>query len=131
KKTFKFAKLDVSGRSTWALVVDSSVRGLGFFCNSTVLIGDTVSLTAKKQQFKIVHSQRAAFGFSRLGAQLLLLNLMLCFGLKATTANAETLSESWYLMRAHSNIQIGNYKAAVEAYDKILQTSPDNTDVLK
>jgi tetratricopeptide (TPR) repeat protein len=41
------------------------------------------------------------------------------------------LKKNWYLSRAKSNMEIGNYKAAIEAYEKVLEEDPDNSDVMR
>jgi cellulose synthase (UDP-forming) len=43
-------------------------------------------------------------------------------------AHGNALTEAWYLSRARSNMKLGNYKAAVEAYEKVVQANPENAD---
>ena len=40
-------------------------------------------------------------------------------------------TEKWYLERGKSNMEIGNYKAAIEAYQKATQLNPDNREAMK
>src|SRR4030095_5521094 len=63
--------------------------------------------------------------------------LLACIGLfaaSAALAQAPSLkegTESWYLERAKSNMEIGNYKAAIEAYQKATQLNPANREAMK
>jgi cellulose synthase operon protein C len=50
--------------------------------------------------------------------------------LTATPARAG-MSEQWYLFRARSNMEIRNYKAAIEAYRKVLEEDPHHRDALR
>jgi len=38
------------------------------------------------------------------------------------------LTESWYLSRGKSNLAIANYKAAIEAFEKVVAMDPDNLE---
>ena len=49
----------------------------------------------------------------------------------APATPADTLKETWYLMRSRSNMQIGNYAAAIEAYEKYLELKPDDQEALR
>ena len=40
-------------------------------------------------------------------------------------------TEKWYLERGKSNMEIGNYKAAIEAYQKATQLNPNNREAMK
>ena len=40
-------------------------------------------------------------------------------------------TEKWYLERGRSNMEIGNYKAAIEAYQKATKLNPDNREAMK
>ena len=46
------------------------------------------------------------------------LMLLMVTGLD-TRAGAEDFTESWYLSRGRANMEIENYKAAIEAYEKV------------
>ncbi|MFO0691573.1 MAG: tetratricopeptide repeat protein [Myxococcota bacterium] len=65
----------------------------------------------------------------------LVLILALVFG--ATTvmaAESETPAsgtEWWYVLRARANMKIGNYRAAIESYEKAAELNPDNREALK
>ena len=59
-----------------------------------------------------------------------LLPMVLVLGV-CSSAHAEGIRESWYLMRGRSNMEIGNYKAAIEAYEKAVEQNPDNRDSMR
>ena len=40
-------------------------------------------------------------------------------------------TENWYLERGKKNMEIGNYKAAIEAYQKAAKLNPDNREAMK
>lgn len=44
---------------------------------------------------------------------------------------AADFTESWYLSRGRANMQIGNYKAAIEAYEKVVDKHPDNREAMR
>ncbi len=46
-------------------------------------------------------------------------------------APADIIQEAWYLMRSRANMEIGNYAAAIEAYEKYLEIKPDDREALK
>ncbi len=46
-------------------------------------------------------------------------------------ASANVVQEAWYLMRSRANMEIGNYAAAIEAYEKYLEIKPDDREALK
>jgi len=48
----------------------------------------------------------------------------------AATAT-EAIEEAWYLMRSRANMKIGNYVAAIEAYEKYLELKPGDREALK
>jgi Tfp pilus assembly protein PilF len=39
--------------------------------------------------------------------------------------------ENWYMNRGRSNMEIGNYKAAIEAYEKVVERDPDNREAMR
>lgn len=41
------------------------------------------------------------------------------------------LAESWYLSRGRSNMEIENYKAAIEAYEKVVEHDPTHREALR
>jgi tetratricopeptide (TPR) repeat protein len=48
-----------------------------------------------------------------------------------STAWAAGFLESWYLSRGNANMAIGNYKAAIEAFEKVMELNPDNREALR
>ena len=46
-------------------------------------------------------------------------------------AQAESGSEWWYVLRGRANMKIGNYRAAIEAYEKAAELNPNNREALK
>lgn len=40
-------------------------------------------------------------------------------------------TEWWYVLRARANMKIGNYRAAIESYEKAADLNPDNREALK
>jgi tetratricopeptide (TPR) repeat protein len=62
-------------------------------------------------------------------------SLMLAIGIATlvATGSAATLpfGESWYLLRARANMQIKNYRAAIEGYQKALAINPDNAEAAR
>ncbi len=44
---------------------------------------------------------------------------------------ASGFSESWYMSRGKANMKIGNYKAAIEAFEKVLEINPDNREAMR
>ena len=46
-------------------------------------------------------------------------------------AHASGVMESWYMSRARSNMSIGNYKAAIEGYEKALEADPSNQEAMR
>ena len=46
-------------------------------------------------------------------------------------AAAGVFEESWYRMRSRENMKIGNYAAAIEAYEKYLELKPKDREALK
>ncbi len=61
-------------------------------------------------------------------AALLLISLA---GEAAAQSKPESMSESWYLLRGHANMKIGNYNAAIEAFEKATRLNPDNQDAMR
>src|SRR5512134_61363 len=49
---------------------------------------------------------------------------LLAIALAAAPAAQAGLAESWYLSRGRANMKIGNYAAAIEAYEKALAANP-------
>lgn len=48
-----------------------------------------------------------------------------------TEAHAGSLKESWYMSRGKANMNIKNYKAAIEAFEKLIEINPDNREALR
>lgn len=46
-------------------------------------------------------------------------------------AVAEDFTESWYLSRGRANMEIENYKAAIEAYEKVVERDPNHREALR
>ncbi len=44
---------------------------------------------------------------------------------------AETLAESWYLVHGRSSMRIGNYRAAIEAFQKAVEIDPGNREAAR
>lgn len=58
--------------------------------------------------------------------------IALCFLIAAPeTVWADVIQEGWYRMRSQSNMKIGNYSAAIEAYEKLLKMEPNDRESLK
>ncbi len=49
----------------------------------------------------------------------------------AMQAQLKEGTEKWYLERGRSNMEIKNYKAAIEAYQKVTKLNPDNREAMK
>src|SRR5881397_2913227 len=65
-------------------------------------------------------------------ARALIQVLMVLTGLFASTsAWAEGFTESWYMSRGRANMDIGNYKAAIEAFEKVVEQNPDNREAMR
>jgi tetratricopeptide (TPR) repeat protein len=62
------------------------------------------------------------------GAALAIAVLLLPGALLAESAQG---TEKWYLERGRSNMEIGNYKAAIEAYQKAVKLDPENREAMK
>lgn len=60
---------------------------------------------------------------------LLLINLVGA-GFEAS-AWATGFTESWYMSRGKANMKIGNYKAAIEAFEKVLEINPGNKEAMR
>ena len=61
---------------------------------------------------------------------LISLTLLMLIGLN-THAEAEDFTESWYLSRGRSNMEIENYKAAIEAYEKVVERNPNHREAMR
>jgi len=46
-------------------------------------------------------------------------------------AGAEGLTESWYLSRGRANMEIKNYKAAIEAFEKVVERDQNHREALR
>lgn len=62
--------------------------------------------------------------------------VVLCLSLLAawqplSISFAADLVESWYLSRGRSNMEIENYKAAIEAYEKVVEHDPNHREGLR
>jgi tetratricopeptide (TPR) repeat protein len=55
---------------------------------------------------------------------------LLSFGCASTTWGTG-FSESWYMSRGRANMKIGNYKAAIEAFEKVVGIDPDNREAMR
>ena len=44
---------------------------------------------------------------------------------------AEDFMESWYMSRGRSNMEIENYKAAIEAFEKVVERDPNNREAMR
>jgi Tfp pilus assembly protein PilF len=44
---------------------------------------------------------------------------------------AEDFVESWYMSRGRSNLEIENYKAAIEAFEKVVERDPGNREAMR
>ncbi len=75
-------------------------------------------------------SNLAMFWHLTRGIARALLPALLVMGV-CSSAHAEGIRESWYMMRGRSNMEIGNFKAAIEAYEKAVELNPDNADAMR
>lgn len=48
-----------------------------------------------------------------------------------TPGQAEDFMESWYMSRGRSNMEIENYKAAIEAFEKVVERDPSNREAMR
>jgi len=46
-------------------------------------------------------------------------------------AGAEDFTESWYLSRGRANMEIENYKAAIEAFEKVVERDPNHREAMR
>lgn len=46
-------------------------------------------------------------------------------------SGSESMTESWYLLRGRANMKIGNYQAAIEAFEKATELNPDNRESMR
>ena len=51
--------------------------------------------------------------------------------LTGTPGSAEDFVESWYMSRGRSNMEIENYKAAIEAFEKVVERNPANREAMR
>lgn len=49
----------------------------------------------------------------------------------AGPAGADDFVESWYMSRGRSNLEIENYKAAIEAFEKVVERDPGNREAMR
>ena len=49
----------------------------------------------------------------------------------AVPAGADDFVESWYMSRGRSNLEIENYKAAIEAFEKVVERDPTNREAMR
>jgi tetratricopeptide (TPR) repeat protein len=49
----------------------------------------------------------------------------------AGNAHGATLKESWYMSRGKANMEIKNYSAAIEAFEKLVALNPDNREAMR
>ncbi|HKW86983.1 MAG TPA: tetratricopeptide repeat protein [Nitrospiraceae bacterium] len=65
-------------------------------------------------------------------AKSLVQGLMVLTGLfLGTSVWAEGFTESWYMSRGQANMEIGNYKAAIEAFEKVVELNPGNREAMR
>lgn len=66
-------------------------------------------------------------------SSLSVLSLLLILMLLGTTATSQAapLKESWYLSRGKANMRIHNYKAAIEAFEKLVALNPEHRDGMR
>lgn len=48
-----------------------------------------------------------------------------------TSGQAQGFTESWYMSRGNSNMEIGNYKAAIEAFEKVVEINSNNREAMR
>lgn len=54
------------------------------------------------------------------------------YGIAASAAaSAADFMESWYLSRGRANLEIENYKAAIEAFEKVVERNPAHREALR
>ncbi len=61
---------------------------------------------------------------------IIALTLSMVIGLDLR-AGAEDFTESWYLSRGRANMEIENYKAAIEAYEKVVEHNPNHREAMR
>lgn len=61
-------------------------------------------------------------------AAMLALILAACL---TTNVYAGMFKESWYMSRGKANMEIKNYKAAIEAFEKLVAINPDNHEAMR
>jgi tetratricopeptide (TPR) repeat protein len=52
-------------------------------------------------------------------------------GLTPSGAGADSLKEAWYLSRGKANMEIGNYKAAIEAFQEVVRLNPNHREAMR
>jgi tetratricopeptide (TPR) repeat protein len=52
-------------------------------------------------------------------------------GEAAAQSATESMSEAWYVLRGRANMKIGNYNAAIEAFEKASELNPDNREATR
>jgi len=52
-------------------------------------------------------------------------------GVRAADEAPASGTEWWYVLRARANMKIGNYRAAIESYEKAAELNPNNREALK
>lgn len=60
-----------------------------------------------------------------------LIGFSLFIELTAAPAGWPALMEPWYMSRGNANMAIGNYKAAIEAFEKVVEMNPDNREAMR
>lgn len=56
---------------------------------------------------------------------------LLCAFFWSASVFAADFTESWYMSRGRANMEIGNYKAAIEAFQKVVEKHPDNREAMR
>lgn len=49
----------------------------------------------------------------------------------AAPGQGEDFVESWYMSRGRANMEIENYKAAIEAFEKVVERNPENREAMR
>jgi len=57
--------------------------------------------------------------------------VVLAEGARAEERAPASGTEWWYVLRGRANMKIGNYRAAIESYEKAAEKNPDNREALK
>src|SRR5262249_15175102 len=116
---------------TRVLPQNRSVEGLGvLYYGAPIPDGQKGTLTLSDgatYPVRMAHNQRRFF-WLRQGGLALLSGMFLFFHL--SPAHGQKPSAEWYLRRGRDNAKISNYKAAVEAYQKVLEIDPREREAL-